>query len=385
MNERRNGKTKNVTNSLVQFLEHSIKHLAPSLRSGCDCVQELSSGHVGAFGPLQYDKMSALQATQADGYYYPPGWDPSKGSLDKFHGSHGKLGSRARKQHLGILVVRIEMPYNAWCKHCNVHIGRGVRYNAEKSKVGMYHSTPILDFKFRCAACSGELHFRTDPENRGYAAGEGLRWQAKHEIARKEEQEVELMSHDEKLALASDGMVALEHAKRDEAAAAAQAKALEALMQSQQRAKDDYSANAQLRSAMRGRRRQALALKAEAAARGFTRGLLPITAADHAAAQSAFENRVVSSVSSLKSPEVALEGIQHLPRSNGTAVGIARGASVRIRKRQRDNGREDTAAQHASPSKVAAVSSPAPESSSSPEGPSGQAAACGLVDYESDS
>jgi len=275
--------------------------------------------------------MSALQATQADGYYYPPGWDPSKGSLDKFHGSHGKFGSRARKQHLGILVVRIEMPYNAWCKHCNVHIGRGVRYNAEKTKAGMYHSTPILDFKFRCAACSGELHFRTDPQNRGYAAGEGLRWQAKHEIARKEEQEVELMSHDEKLALASDGMVALEHAQRDEAAAAAQAKALEALMHSQQRAKHDYDANAQLRAGMRGRRRQALALRTETTARGFVHALLPVTAADHSAAQQAFKNREAPTIRQLgRSPATTLASVRaRAPRGAMSAPRLV------IRKRPR--------------------------------------------------
>lgn len=339
--------------------------------------------------------MSALQATQADGFYYPPGWDPTKGSLDKFHGSHGKLGSRARKQHLGILVVRIEMPYNAWCKHCGVHIGRGVRYNAEKSKVGMYHTTTILDFKFRCAACSGELHFRTDPENRGYAAGDGLRWQAKHEIARKDEQEVELMSHDEKLALASDGMVALEHAQRDEAAAAAQAQAIEALMHSQQRAKHDYDANAQLRAGMRGRRRLDLALRRETAARGFVHKLLPVSAADEVAAHTAMRTKVLPVHRTAKSVSpLSLASVPH-----GTAVGGKAGApKVRIRKRPR-SPKDAKSSLDAAPSTQTAVDyagesavpigrlskapRPAPPAFDAPaQAP--PAAGSGLVDYDSD-
>lgn len=27
------------------------------------------------------------------------------------------------------------MPYNIWCEGCKKHIGMGVRYNAEKTKV----------------------------------------------------------------------------------------------------------------------------------------------------------------------------------------------------------------------------------------------------------
>ena len=29
------------------------------------------------------------------------------------------------------------MPYNIWCEGCKKHIGMGVRYNAEKTKVIM--------------------------------------------------------------------------------------------------------------------------------------------------------------------------------------------------------------------------------------------------------
>nr|KAG5710256.1 hypothetical protein BaRGS_008972 [Batillaria attramentaria] len=42
------------------------------------------------------------------------------------------------------------MPYNIWCDGCNNHIGMGVRYNAEKSKVGNYYTTPIYKFRMKC-------------------------------------------------------------------------------------------------------------------------------------------------------------------------------------------------------------------------------------------
>ena len=67
--------------------------------------------------------------------YYPPDFDPQKHrSLDGYHGSH-PLRERASKISEGILVIRFEMPYNIWCGGCGIHIGMGVRYNAEKQKV----------------------------------------------------------------------------------------------------------------------------------------------------------------------------------------------------------------------------------------------------------
>ena len=59
--------------------------------------------------------------------YYPPDYDPGKGGLNKSQGTHA-LRERARKLHLGILIIRFEMPYNIWCEGCGNHIGMGVRY-----------------------------------------------------------------------------------------------------------------------------------------------------------------------------------------------------------------------------------------------------------------
>jgi len=80
--------------------------------------------------------MSTLAAAKADNFYFPPEYKPSDGSLNKFRKSHGALGKRANKLHLGILVIRFEVPWNMWCTTCKAHIGRGVRYNAEKKTCG---------------------------------------------------------------------------------------------------------------------------------------------------------------------------------------------------------------------------------------------------------
>lgn len=60
-------------------------------------------------------------------------------------------------------VHRFEMPYNIWCGGCNSPIGMGVRYNSEKSKVGMYYTTPIFKFRMKCHLCDNHFEIQTDP------------------------------------------------------------------------------------------------------------------------------------------------------------------------------------------------------------------------------
>lgn len=55
------------------------------------------------------------------------------------------------------------------------HIGAGVRYNARKSKVGAYYSTPIFAFRCKCHLCDGWFEIRTDPQNERYVVTEGAR------------------------------------------------------------------------------------------------------------------------------------------------------------------------------------------------------------------
>src|SRR5690606_38480123 len=78
----------------------------------------------------------------------------------------------------GQLTVRFEMPFNIWCTHCDTHIGQGVRFNAEKKKVGNYYSTPIYSFRMRHTACGKIIEIRTDPQNTDYVVTEGGKRQA---------------------------------------------------------------------------------------------------------------------------------------------------------------------------------------------------------------
>ncbi|KAI9440123.1 DUF572-domain-containing protein [Lactarius indigo] len=104
--------------------------------------------------------------------YYPPDYDDAKHkSLNSYRGKHA-LGDRARKIDQGILITRFELPFNIWCGTCNAHIGMGVRYNAEKKKIGMYYSTPIFSFRCKCHLCSGWFEIQTDPQNTRYVVQE---------------------------------------------------------------------------------------------------------------------------------------------------------------------------------------------------------------------
>ena len=110
--------------------------------------------------------------------YYPPDYDPRKGGLNKSQGTHA-LRERARKLHLGILIIRFEMPYNIWCEGCGNHVGMGVRYNAEKKKVGMYYTTPVYQFRMKCHLCENHFEIKTDPANLDYEIVSGARRQEK--------------------------------------------------------------------------------------------------------------------------------------------------------------------------------------------------------------
>ncbi|OBT70688.1 hypothetical protein VF21_10303, partial [Pseudogymnoascus sp. 05NY08] len=109
------------------------------------------------------------------GRYVPPEFEgvTSANALQK----KNPLGSRGSKAHLGILTVRFEMPFPIWCTTCPrpTIIGQGVRFNAQKRKVGMYHSTPVWAFGIKHAACGGGIEIRTDPANTAYVVTEGAR------------------------------------------------------------------------------------------------------------------------------------------------------------------------------------------------------------------
>ncbi|KAN0009446.1 hypothetical protein ACTFIU_006741 [Dictyostelium citrinum] len=111
---------------------------------------------------------------KATNKYYPPDWDPSKGSINQYRGQH-HLRDRAKKIDQGILIVRFEMPFGVWCLGCECHIGMGVRFNAEKKTVGKYFTSNIYSFKMKCHQCSNQFEIQTDPKNTDYKLVSGLK------------------------------------------------------------------------------------------------------------------------------------------------------------------------------------------------------------------
>ncbi|CAG8468388.1 12458_t:CDS:2 [Ambispora gerdemannii] len=182
--------------------------------------------------------------------YYPSDWDPSKGSVNKFVGKH-PLGDRARKIDQGILIVRFELPYNIWCNGCGKHVGKGVRYNAEKKRIGNYYSTPIWSFRMKCHLCDNWIEIQTDPKNAQYVVVGGAR--QKVETWEPEDTEtIRLKDEEEQRRLAEDALFKLEHTVKDERKAAESATVLERLqMLNEKQWADPYTHSQKMRKKFR--------------------------------------------------------------------------------------------------------------------------------------
>uniref|UniRef100_A0A8C8STJ1 Probable splicing factor YJU2B n=1 Tax=Pelusios castaneus TaxID=367368 RepID=A0A8C8STJ1_9SAUR len=182
--------------------------------------------------------------------YYPPDFDPAKHvSLNKYRNSH-PLRERARKLSQGILIIRFEMPYNIWCDGCKNHIGMGVRYNAEKKKVGNYYTTPIYRFRMKCHLCVNYIEMQTDPANCDYVIVSGA--QRKEERWDMQDNEQILTTeHEEKKKLETDAMYRLEHGTADQGKLQRAIPTLSNIQEAQSAWKDDFAINSMLRRKFR--------------------------------------------------------------------------------------------------------------------------------------
>lgn len=106
--------------------------------------------------------------------YIPPHYDGRR-SLNSLAGKSHGLGNRGRKASQGILIVRFEAPFDIICEKCSVSMAQGVRFNAEKKKVGFYYSTPLWSFKVKCKECANQIDIRTDPQNARYLIESGAK------------------------------------------------------------------------------------------------------------------------------------------------------------------------------------------------------------------
>ncbi|KAF6209071.1 hypothetical protein GE061_014814 [Apolygus lucorum] len=187
--------------------------------------------------------------------YYPPDYDPNKGGLNKFLGTHA-LRERARKLHMGILIIRFEMPFNIWCDGCGNHIGMGVRYNAEKKKIGMYYTTPVYQFRMKCHLCDNHFEIKTDPGNLEYVVVSGARRQ---ENRWDPTQNGQVVPEDKEVSkrLFDDAMFKLEHGVGDKGVSASINPAINGLIaHSQLTSKDDFGANLALRAKFRAKKKE---------------------------------------------------------------------------------------------------------------------------------
>lgn len=191
---------------------------------------------------------------KATNKYYPPDWDPKNGSINKHMRSH-PLRDRARKLDQGILVVRFEMPFNIWCSGCDKHIGMGVRFNAEKRKIGNYYTSPIYQFKMKCLYCKDDFVIQTDPSKFDYVIVSGARRQASHHDG-EQEGLIELESDQAKEKRMTDAMFRLEKRVEDEIKSKDQLPSLIDLKKWRSRWDDSFAINKLARSRYRERRKE---------------------------------------------------------------------------------------------------------------------------------
>lgn len=167
------------------------------------------------------------------------------------------LGNRARKAGQGILTVRFEMPFAIWCTTCPkpTIIGQGVRFNAEKKKVGNYHSSPIFSFRMKHNVCGGWIEIRTDPKNTAYVVTDGAKKRDTGED-KQEDGETRIRTEEERERLRNDAFAALEVKIDDRKQIFKDKSRIDELQELKEKDWDDpYTASKKLRRAFRADRK----------------------------------------------------------------------------------------------------------------------------------
>ncbi|KAK2004978.1 DUF572-domain-containing protein [Colletotrichum falcatum] len=196
------------------------------------------------------------------GRYVPPDVEGTT-SGNKLHGKHA-LGARASKlASSGVLTVRFEIPYAIWCSNCPkpTIIGQGVRFNAEKKRVGSYYSTPVWQFRMRHADCGGCIEIRTDPQNTAYVVVSGAKKRDTGDEGGSDralrEGGVVIMTDEERQRLRSSAFASLEKTIQDREHLAEATERIDELEDiSKKRWDDPYTRNKALRKTFRAGRHQ---------------------------------------------------------------------------------------------------------------------------------
>jgi coiled-coil domain-containing protein 130 len=189
------------------------------------------------------------------GRYYPP--DAS--NSPSFNNASHPLGKRANKIGQGVLTVRFELPFAVWCDHCKplAIVGQGVRFNAEKKKVGHYYSTPIWSFRMKHTPCGGWWEIRTDPQNSAYVVTEGARKReyGPDEKGAEADGDLKFLTEVEKQKRREDAFANLEGRLEDKGTENKNRQRIEELYDKSEVWRDPYEVNARLRKDFRVKRK----------------------------------------------------------------------------------------------------------------------------------
>lgn len=150
------------------------------------------------------------------------------------------------------------MPFAIWCLTCPkpTIIGQGVRFNAEKKKVGNYHSTPIFSFRMKHNVCGGPIEIRTDPKNTAYIVTEGAKKRDTGEDKQPEDGQITIRTDEERERLQNDAFAALEVKVDDRKQQSTDQSRIEELQMVKERDWDDpYAASKKLRRTFRAGRK----------------------------------------------------------------------------------------------------------------------------------
>jgi coiled-coil domain-containing protein 130 len=193
------------------------------------------------------------------GRYHPPE------SLDKSLAEKPSSGFNRNRdgkstQSTGPPTIRFEMPFAIWCTNCKPEtiIGQGVRFNAQKTKVGNYYSTPIWGFRMRHVTCGGTIEIRTDPQAGDYIVQEGARKRDYGDAGEDPKQTLlgEVVTAEDKAKRAADPFASLEGRVDQKEQARKDGWWVEKIQEHKDRDWDDvWTANRRLRQTFRTKRK----------------------------------------------------------------------------------------------------------------------------------
>lgn len=137
----------------------------------------------------------------------------------------------------------------------------GVRYNAEKKKVGNYYSTPVYQFRMKCHLCDNYFDIKTDPANLDYEIVCGARRQENRWDPTQNEQIVPETKETQRR-MFDDAMYKLEHGSKDQKTADDSKPVLSKLYQRNDDVwKDNFEVNMRMRADFRKAKKELKAIE----------------------------------------------------------------------------------------------------------------------------